>query len=251
MISKNKKGYASVTLTWQHYLTGGIVGGSIFYMMMDIVYKQLLLSVISAVVGVVYGVVYYRQYLNKKHDRLVLFQFNDLLDSLFNSYAVGKNTLESFKGAEIDLLYQHPKTSLVYQEVCTIVSGLEHGYGVEELLLHFAQQVNPVEIHDFVDVFNSVYRRGGDLRSLMLQSKELITKKIAIELDILTIIHEQKQQVMILLAMPYVLLVMMEWFGLSQTPSVLSPTEWIVRTIAVGLFISGYVSAKRIVERIR
>lgn len=232
-------------------LTGIVCGGVIGYLLGHIVYKQWMFSSLLAVLGGVVGTVEYNRYLYKKHTQSVLYQFNDLLESLFNSYAVGKNTLESFQSAKEDLQYHYPKQTFICQEVSVIVSGLLHGYSMEMLLHHFSKKVDSREINDFISVFSSVYRTGGDLKWLMLQSKELISRKIAIELEIMAVIHEQQQQVYILLAMPFVLLVLMDWFQLNGKTQIVTPAEFIGRTIALLLFAIGYIVAKRIVESIR
>lgn len=229
----------------------GVISAIAGFMIGQVVYKGIVGSVMMSIVGVLFGSVEYQKYALHQRNQMLLQQFNDLLESLFNSYAVGKNTLDSFKSAKDDLLYHYSANTFICQEVNTIVNGLEHGYSVELLLRDFASRVQLSEIHDFVDVFNTVYRTGGDLKRLMLQSKELITKKIAVELDVLAIIHEQKQQVYILLAMPYVLLFMIEWFGLNHTDSRMSVVEIIGRTISLLLFIGGYFLAKRVIQKVR
>lgn len=243
--------YRKAELISKEYILVIFISGFIGFMGGQVVYKNFIGSVLLLFIGVVLGSVEYKKYLLQKQNQMVLQQFKDLLESLFNSYAVGKNTLDSFRSAKEDLMYQYASSAFICQEVNTIVNGLEHGYSIEVLLNDFSSRVNPSEIHDFVDVFNTVYRTGGDLKLLMLQSKELITKKIAIELEILAIMHEQKQQVYILLAMPYVLLFMVDWFGLSQADYYMPPIEVIGRTIALCLFSIGYVLAKRVVEKVR
>lgn len=229
----------------------GVISAIIGFMIGQVVYKSVIGSIVMAIIGGFFGRVEYKKYALHQQNQMILRQFNDLLESLFNSYAVGKNTLDSFRSAKEDLLYQHSANTFICQEVHLIVNGLEHGFSIEKLLNDFASRVQLSEIHDFVDVFNTVYRTGGDLKRLMLQSKELITKKITVELDILAIIHEQKQQVYILLIMPYVLLFLVEWFGLNQTASYMSIIEIIGRTISLILFIIGYFLAKRVIQKVR
>lgn len=245
------RNYRKAQLTHREVIGVILISGVIGFMIGQVVYKEFLGSVILSAVGVLFGSHEYRKYVLYKQNQMVLQQFNDLLESLFNSYAVGKNTLDSFRNAKEDLLYQYSGNAFICQEVSSIVHGLEHGYNIEILLNDFACRVNPSEIKDFVDVFNSVYRTGGDLKLLMLQSKELITKKIAVELEMLSIMHEQKQQVYILLAMPYMLLFMVEWFGLSKSANSMQFIEVVGRTVSLGLFTIGYFLAKRVVEKVR
>lgn len=245
------RNYRKAELTIKEYSIVILISGFIGFMGGHVVYKNVIGSILLSFVGVVLGNVEYKKYLLRKQNQVVLQQFKDLLESLFNSYAVGKNTLDSFRSAREDLTYQYVAGTFICQEVNTIVNGLEHGYSIETLLNDFSSRVNPSEIHDFVDVFNTVYRTGGDLKLLMLQSKELITKKIALELEMLAIIHEQKQQVYILLAMPYILLFMLDWFGLSQADYYMPLIEIIGRTVALVLFSIGYFLAKRVVEKVR
>lgn len=245
------RNYRKSEILSKEYILVLLISGFIGFMGGQIVYKHFIGSVVFLLIAVVLGSVEYKKYLLQRQNQMVLQQFKDLLESLFNSYAVGKNTLDSFRSAKEDLMYQYASSAFICQEVNTIVNGLEHGYSIEVLLTDFSNRVNPSEVHDFVDVFNTVYRTGGDLKLLMLQSKELITKKIAIELEILAIIHEQKQQVYILLAMPYVLLFMLDWFGLSQSTSRMSMIEVLGRTMALILFAIGYFLAKRVVEKVR
>lgn len=245
------RNYRKADLTIKEHILVILISGFIGFIGGHVVYKNLMGSVLLSLLGVVLGSVEYKKYVLQKQNQMVLQQFKDLLESLFNSYAVGKNTLDSFRSAKEDLTYQYAAGTFICQEVNTIVNGLEHGYSVETLLNDFSSRVSPSEIHDFVDVFNTVYRTGGDLKLLMLQSKELITKKIAVELEMLAIMHEQKQQVYILLAMPYLLLLMLDWFGLSKVDNYMPVIEIIGRSLALILFAIGYFLAKRVVEKVR
>lgn len=245
------RNYRKAELTIKESVFVILIGGGIGFIGGHVVYKNIIGSLLLSFVGVVLGNLEYKKYLLHKQNQMILQQFKDLLESLFNSYAVGKNTLDSFRSAKEDLTYQYAAGTFICQEVNIIVNGLEYGYSIETLLNDFSSRVNPNEIHDFVEVFNTVYRTGGDLKLLMLQSKELITQKIAVELEMLAVIHEQKQQVYILLAMPYMLLLMLDWFGLSKVDNYVPVIEIIGRTVALILFSVGYFLAKRVVEKVR
>lgn len=228
---------------------GAILGGSAGLVIAFIIYKEIAICIVGCVLGSYIGIKKYNHYLLHKRQTQLLIEFRECLDFLNASYLVGKNTLHSMQSAAKDCYVQFGEKSYFYQELNYIVFQYQHGQTIETLLLQLAKRMGIDVISQFVYVFVIVYRQGGDLKSLVDDTKDILTRKINIALEIQTILFEQKRQIAILLFMPYILLMMIDVFGLFVEKSNTIQTLFI-RTIAAVLFACGYFIAKYMVHKL-
>ncbi|MDO4779286.1 MAG: type II secretion system F family protein [Tissierellia bacterium] len=259
MFKKNKKyipkkglysdvvDYGIYRLSVLEIITAILLGGGLAFLAMYIIFRNAKVSSIFSLFGIIIGLKKYKEYLFTKRNKQILLQFKDFLESLNTSLSVGKNTSDSLKSSYEDITFQHGKEAIIAKEISVILEGLNNGFTVEELLENMSERIPLDDIKNFVITFNTVNRQGGNLYLLINETKQIISQKIEVELEIQTIVHEQQNQVKILLFMPFVIIMMIDGMGIGAA-SKMSGGVIITRIAALIFFAAGYFLAKKIMK---
>lgn len=237
--------YHFYNMSVQEKLTGfalGLAGG---FAMVWVVYNSIIAGLI---VGVVLGILVqpiYKEYLTKKRHRELLLQFRDMLEALSASYGAGKNTPDAFADAKRDLEMQYSSKAEIVQEIGTILMGLEHNYTVETMLSDLAKRTGIQDIESFSSIFVIANRMGGNISEIIGETRSIISQKMEIEMEIQTMISETQNQLKVMVAMPFVIILMLRTMGSSNLVDN-SPVNLMVKTIAILVFFGAYRLGQRI-----
>ena len=127
-----------------------------------------------------------------------------------------------------------------------INNGLKHNYNIEDLLLNFAQRSGLDDVDSFANVFEVCNRKGGNLKQIVGETRSVINDKIEIEMEIQTMIAASKNELNIMMVMPFVIMLSMR--GLGDSMSGNSLVNLIVKFVALGIFIGAYVIGSKLVD---
>ena len=164
------------------YLIGFVAGFLAAQIMFGVVIASI---VIGAAVGF-YAIPVYRRYLQERRRKAILLQFRDMLDSLSNSFSAGKNTPDAFTDAYSDLKLAYGEQAPIVKEMAIIVSGLHNNFVIEDLLRDMSARCGIDDINSFAETFAVCNRLGGNLKKVVVDSRDIISDKIEIEMEIQT-----------------------------------------------------------------
>ena len=183
-----------------------------------------------------------------KRKNILRTQFIDLLDSLATSISSGKNIPNSFISARDDLFLQYDSDDYIVKETNNIIVGIENNIAVEDLLIDFGERSGIQDITNFGYVFQTVYKKGGNIKDTIMSCHDLLREKIEIELTISTKIASAKNEQNIMLIMPVVLVAMLKMIGSDFAKNFATPTGIISTTIAVIMFVIAYFVGRKLSE---
>lgn len=199
--------------------------------------------VISSVVGLVAGIIYIpirtKQIMQKKKSDLKL-QFRELLDALATSIGSGKNIVDSFKAARDDLQVIYSEDTAIIKELDVILNGLNNNVDVENSLLDFGIRSGIDDIISFANVFETCYRKGGNIKEVIKNTQQIITEKMEVELEIQTIVTGSKNEQMIMTVMPIALVAVIKMMSPEFAANFATLSGIISTTIAIVLFVAAY-----------
>ncbi len=204
----------------------------------------------SSICGLIISILFlpiYKKNLIKKEKNILLMQFKDFLESLASSYSAGKNTQNAFNDVLEDMRLLYNDESNIFNETNSIVIGMENGYTIEILLDNFAKRSGVEDIKNFADIFNSCNRTGGNLKAVINETKDIINEKIEIEMDIKATIAEKKTELYIMLTMPFVITLALNFLG-DRTFSASNPINIIIRSIVMCTVIFAYFLGNKITD---
>ncbi len=119
-----------------------------------------------------------RNRLFEKKNQLTL-QFKDMLYSLSSALSVGKSVETGLKDSLTDLrvIYPDPQTDILV-ELEYIIRGISMNNTVESMLQKFAERAHLEDVDNFVDIFVTCKRTGGDLIQVMRSTSNTIGEKL-------------------------------------------------------------------------
>lgn len=183
-----------------------------------------------------------------KRKKVLHLQFIDLLDSLSASLASGQNVPSAFFAAKTDLLVQHPEDSYIVKEVNNIIEGFQNNIAIEEMLSGFGERSGIKDISDFGKVFETAYRKGGNIKEIVRSTHEILSTKIQLEMEIQTKIASNKNEQNIMMVMPVFIIGMVKMMGGDFASNFTTPSGLLFTTIGVGLFVLSYYLGQSILK---
>ena len=239
--------YNYYKMTINDMIIGFLIGFAGGFVAIQLFFSIIFISIPVAVGCGIYSIKIYKEKIIEKRKKRLLLQFRDLLDSLNNSMAAGDNVRDSFTNALEDMRSQHSENASITEETNIIVSGMYNNITIEELLENFAERSHLEDIQDFCNTFNTCLRLGGNLKLIVNDCRDVITQKIDIELEIKTIVASNKNQLNIVVIMPFALIGLMGMMGFEEVMAV-NLTTIVVKVIALIAFGFSYKLGQKIVD---
>lgn len=194
------------------YLIGFAVGVVLSFVAFMAMYGRMKICIVlSVIAGIAFSRAYVKGQIERRKKQFVN-QFCDYLDSLAGALSCGKNTYDSFLCANDDMHELFNSSSPICFESQNFVRGLHNGRGVEELLYEMGHNSMCEETEIFADVYSMCNKYGGDLREVVIETKNTLFEKIAIEAEISTSLAGPKNELNIMAAMPFVITACMRFF---------------------------------------
>lgn len=222
-----------------------LVGFSIGFIASQVYFGSGMLSLIVALLVGSKSISIYQNMLQNKRLEELRLQFRDLLESLSNSYTVGMTSSRAFHAAYEDMKAEHGEKAYITQEMALICLAHDNqGIELKDLLNDFAERSGIDDIKSFAGVFEISSNLGGNVAKVIRETRDIISDKIEVELEIQTMVTGQKNQLNILAIMPFVVVMVSKTFTAGSDSSAIT----IIKTIALFVFIFAYWLGTRIVD---
>lgn len=216
------------------------------YLVGMIFYKLWLLALLLTLPALKAPKFWQKRQIERKRTLLKL-HFKQALYSLSSSMAAGRSVENAFREAakDLELLYPGGSSDMI-RELDIITTRLEYGEPIESALLDFGARAQIEDIDNFIDVFVTCKRTGGDLIEVVRRTSTVIGEKMDIQQDISVMIAQKKFESNILLATPFVFILFIN----ASSPEFMAPLYGtpmgiILATVGLSLlFLSAWLMAK-------
>lgn len=225
------------------YLIGVLLGTAAT----QIMFGQIIVSIFLGIVIGFFAIPVINNILLNRQRKTIIMQFRDLLDSLTNSFSAGKNTPDAFADSLNDIKMAYGEDAIMSKEISIILSGLHSNFNIEDLLRDLALRCGLQDIKSFADTFAVCNRLGGNLKRVVSETRDIMSDKIEIEMQIQTTITSNKSELNVMAVMPFVIILMMGLLG-QDSITANTPQNIIVKIFATALFIAAYLMGKRITD---
>lgn len=243
----NADDYGIYHMTAQQRILGFVVGMIAGAVVFQIFFGLWIFSILAAAGCGIVGILAYKSILHKKRNALLLLEFRDMLESISTSLGSGKNTTQAFSDARSDMKNQYGEQTDIVKELDIILSGLESNVTAEVLLKDFAKRSHNENIQNFADVFSVANRTGGNIRQIVYETKNVINDKITVEQEIQTLISGKKNELNIMMILPLIVVTQVKSMQASDTTGDML-FNFIVRLVALGMFVLAYIIGKRLMK---
>lgn len=223
---------------------GLVVGVAIGYVFFENAIAAIVLTLIAAICLQEP----FREYCKNQRLRKLLLQFKDLLETLTASYSAGQTTPQSFADAQDEMASLYGEDADIVHELQMINTGLMHNYNIEDLLMNFAQRSGLDDVDSFANVFEVCNRKGGNIKQIVAETRSVINDKIEIEMEIRTMIAGAKNELNIMLLMPFLIMIAMRGLGSTQIGEGANLVNLIAKFVALGFFAAAYFVGVKLVD---
>ena len=197
--------YDVYIMSTQEKMMNIVLAAAVLFFVGYVFYQNWVISVILMVFSVKFPKIRTRQIIEKRKNQLTL-QFKDMLYSLSAALSVGKSVETGIRDSLQDLrvIYPDPDTDIL-RELEYILRGLGMNNTIEEMFSQFAERAHLEDVDNFVDIFVTCKRTGGDLIEVMRSSSNTIGEKIEVKQEINTMISGKKYEFNFMMILPVIL----------------------------------------------
>lgn len=237
------------------FIVGGIVGYLFFgglakddygnSTIMTYVLNALAFCVVGLATGKVFLPMRTKQIIEKKR-KILNSQFKDMLEGLTTAIGAGKNIPDAFTSVKDDLANQYNEDSFILNEVNVILDGLQNNINIEDLLLDFGNRSGINEISNFANVFKVCYRKGGNIKDVIRNTHEILSDKMEINEEVMTIISSSRLNLNIMTIMPIFMIAAIKMMSPDFAANFATPSGIIATVVAVVIFVLAYFIGKKI-----
>ena len=222
---------------------GGFAGG---FAVLFIFYKLVLLAVIGgALTGIVYIFVAEQAAVGKRLKRLRV-QFYDMLEAMSVAMRAGNPVLKALESAREDLSLIYSEQSDIIVELNIIISKFNNAVPLSEAFADFARRSGLEDIDSFASIYATIEGKSSRANEIVRETQQIIADKMAIEMEIDTLMTAAKSEVNIMLVMPLVILAVVGYAGAGFMDAIY--TTAVGRMVATGglvVFIISFVMARK------
>lgn len=210
-------------------------------------YHNVILSLVLALASLKWPEMRVKQKIAKRHSELNV-QFKDMLYSLSSSLSAGKSVETGLKECLQDLKIIYPdEDTYIIREISYIVRGIEMNETIENMFEQFAERAHNEDIDNFVDIFKTCKRTGGDMVQVIKTTSQTIGEKIEIKQEINTMISGKKFEFKALMIMPVFLILLLSVSSADYMEPVFTTfVGHAVMTVAIVLFAVAYFVGNKI-----
>lgn len=149
------------------------------------------------------------QYCNKKRKEMtekrkwrLNLEFRDGINSLYAALSAGYSVEHAFNEAVKDLKRMYPQGAMIIKEFTYIANQIQMNITVEKALTDFGLRSGVEDIISFADVFSTAKRTGGDIIQIIKTTASLISDKLEVKREIMTLIAGRKFEATIMKFVP-------------------------------------------------
>jgi len=198
--------YRVYTLSKSQRALAVAVGGLVVFAAAYLFYRSWIVALLFAAAGL-WAPRLWRDHLAEQRRQRLRLQFKEALASLTSSLAAGRSVENAFRtlADDLQLIYPDPKTDIL-REFILIRIRLDNGEPLEPVLRNFSERAGIEDVTNFVDVFATGKRTGGDLVEIIRATAQTIGEKLDIQLEIAVMIAQKKFESRIMMVIPFVFL---------------------------------------------
>lgn len=222
-----------------------LVGSGAGFAAAYIYFGNTLLSVITGLIAGWKAISIYRDMLQRKRIKDLTLQFRDMLESLSNSYTVGRNANDAFTDALADMTAEHGENAYITKELRLIRHARDmYGMEISDLVVDLGKRSGIDDINSFASVFAISNYLGGDVGKVIRETRDIISDKIEIQMEIQTMVTSQRNELNIMAVMPFIVV-------LATNLLVSVPDDILVlgiKIVALAIFVGSYWMGLKIVR---
>lgn len=186
---------------WIRYLLEGAAACAVTAY---VFYRSFLVFVLMLPAGMLWPILKRRELCRRRQEELRV-QFKEAIQIVASALAAGYSVENAFIASVRDLEEQYGKEGMITREFSYIASQLRMNRTVEKLLSSFAERSGLEEVENFSVIFTVSKRSRGELAGVVHHVVHVISDRIQVREEILTMTSEKQFEQKIMNLMPYLI----------------------------------------------
>ena len=116
------------------------------------------------------------------------------------------------------------------------------------MVADLGERSGSADIESFSKVFQTAYLKGADMKEAVRNTHLVLSEKMAMTEEIATSFVASKNESLIMVALPIVMVAILKSSGGSFSDALATPVGILCTIVAVGLFISAYALSRKIMS---
>lgn len=191
-----------------------------------------------------------RYHRHRRKDRELLVQFKECLLAVAASMRAGYAVENAFIDSMTDMRSMFGEGCAMERELQLLRQGLSNNVTLEALLAEMGQRSSLEDMREFAEVFAIAKRNGGSIPVMIDAACSSISRRLAVEEEMETLLSARKLEQRVMNAMPF----MIVWYVEVSNPGYFDMlygnlTGAALMTICLGVYLAAYALSEKIFER--
>lgn len=191
-----------------------------------------------------------RHHRRRRKNRELLVQFKECLLAVAASMRAGYAVENAFTDSMADMRSMFGEGCAMEQELKLLRQGLGNNIPLEALLAAMGQRRDLEEMQEFAEVFVIAKRNGGSIPVTIDAACSSISRRLAVEEEMETLLSARKLEQRVMNAMPF----MIVWYVEISNPGYFDMlygnlTGAALMTICLGVYLAAYALSEKIFEK--
>lgn len=230
------------------YLIGLAKSTVIFGLILYLFYESFLPGIILFPVWGFYMKEWLEEMTDKKEEEFRV-QFKDSIQIMAGALKAGYSAENAIRETCHDLKPMYKSESRIIKEYEIMIRKLKIHIPVGQVLSEFAENVEQEDVDNFVTVFTTAQKSGGDSIVIIKDAVKVISEKMETEKEIQTMIASKKLEFEIMSMIPFGMIGYMKLtFGDFLKVLYGNPAGIIVMSICLALYFTAYIWGKKMIK---
>lgn len=230
------------------YVYGILKTTAVYIAVLYLFYESVLPGVFLFPVWILYGRDWLEDMAGKKEEEFRI-QFRDSIQAVSAALKAGYSAENAMREARKDLASIYRKDTRIMKEYDRMIVKMNMNRTAGQVLEEFADRVRQEDVENFVTVFVSAKKSGGDSIGIIRRSVRTISEKIDTEKEIQTMLAARKLEFRIMCAVPLgIILYMKLTFGEFLNVLYGNLPGAAAMSVCLGVYVAAYCYGRKILR---
>lgn len=191
-----------------------------------------------------------RRHRRRRKNRQLLIQFKECIQAVAASMRAGYAVENAFLDSISDIRSMFGEGCAMERELQQLRQGLGNNVTLELLLTEMGQRNGLEEMQEFAEVFAIAKRNGGSIPVMIDAANSSISRRLAVEEEMETLLSSRKLEQRVMNAMPFLIV----WYVEVSNPGYFDMlygnlAGMTLMTVCMGIYLAAYALSERIFEK--
>lgn len=178
-------------------------------------------------------------------------EFKDVIELMSANLNAGYSLENAVVAASNEINKGTFKYKYMNRELAYIVNGMKYSYSVEDLFVKLGEKSEIEEVEEFGGLLSSAKKYGGNIIMLIKQTRDNLTQKSVVEMEIDTTISSKRLEGRVMLVMPFAIIIYMKLTNSSYIDGLYQGAGGrIIMTVIFGLWLLSKCMIDKIVKAV-